>query len=93
MPANLDILRDQLLLIRIDGMHSHRCEETIRRALLRNRGVHEVEVDFPSGQASVLFDGSLSSQVQLVQSVAATGYIIAGATALDANADSPACSK
>ena len=51
-----DVGRDQLVLIRIEGMHCHKCEQSIRQALSQYDGVHEVEVDFNSGQASVLFD-------------------------------------
>ena len=54
MPA--DVSRDQLAVIKIEGMHCHKCENAIQQALLANEGVHEVEVDFASGQASVLFD-------------------------------------
>ncbi|HEX2972117.1 MAG TPA: heavy metal-associated domain-containing protein, partial [Tepidisphaeraceae bacterium] len=51
-----DVRGDQLVLIRIEGMHCHRCQQAIKNALQANAGVHEVEVDFPSGQASVLYD-------------------------------------
>src|SRR5438132_903353 len=50
---------DRFVLIRIDGMHCHRCEQAIKKTLQRKPGVHEVEVDFASGQASVLFNPSL----------------------------------
>ena len=42
--------------IRIEGMHCHRCELAIQKTLQRIPGVHEVEVDFATGQASILFD-------------------------------------
>src|ERR1700722_19200658 len=58
VPMPQDVARDQLAIIRIEGMHCHKCEQTIQRAMLRHEGVHEVEVDFASGQASVLFDRS-----------------------------------
>src|SRR5207244_200132 len=51
-----DVSRDQFALIKIEGMHCHRCETSIQQALSANPGVREVEVDFPSKQASVLFD-------------------------------------
>ncbi len=41
-----DVTNDQLAVIRIEGMHCHMCENAIQRALLKNQGVHEVEVDF-----------------------------------------------
>ena len=40
--------KDDLAVIRIEGMHCHRCEQTIQKSLKRLAGVHEVEVDFPS---------------------------------------------
>lgn len=73
-----DVERDQLALIRIDGMHCHKCEQTIQKALLGNPGVHEVEVDFNSGQASVLFDRGAVSIGQLMESVNAAGYHASG---------------
>lgn len=84
------VAADQLLLIRIDGMHCHRCEEMIRRSLAKHAGVHEVEVDFPSGQASVLFDQSCLDADRLVESVQQAGYRIAGSTLLHANEPSKA---
>ena len=69
---------DQFALIKIDGMHCHKCEQSIQQALLAFPGVHEVEVDFASGQASVLFDPSAVSVAQLMESVNAAGYRATG---------------
>ena len=75
-----DVGRDQLALIKIEGMHCHKCETTIQKALLEHPGVHEVEVDFNSGQASVLFDNSSVTVKQLMDSVTAAGYHATGFT-------------
>ena len=75
-----DVSRDQLALIRIEGMHCHKCEKAIQKALLSNPGVHEVEVDFNSGQASVLFDRAAVHVGQLMESVNRAGYHAAGFT-------------
>src|SRR4051794_7401301 len=64
-----DVSQDQFALIKIEGMHCHKCEQAIQRSMLRNTGVHEVEVDFASGQASVLFDPGAVTVVQLMDSV------------------------
>jgi len=69
-----DVTRDFLAVIQISGMHCHRCEETIRDILAQHPGVFEVEVDFPSGQASVLYDDHSISVRQLVDSVKSAGY-------------------
>jgi copper chaperone CopZ len=61
---------DHLAIIRIEGMHCHKCEAAIQKA----PGVHEVEVDFNSGQASVLFDHGMVSIGELVESVTSAGY-------------------
>ena len=74
-----DVARDQLALIKIEGMHCHRCENTIRQALAFP-GVHEVEVDFASGQASVLFDRGSVTIKQLMDAVNAAGYRATGFT-------------
>lgn len=73
-----DVSRDQLTLIRIEGMHCHKCETTIQKALLSNPGVHEVEVDFPTGQASVLYDRGAVTVGQLMESVNDAGYHATG---------------
>ena len=82
-----DIARDQLALIRIEGMHCHKCEQTIQRALLSFPGVHEVEVDFASGQASVLFDQGSVAISRLMDSVTQAGY---QATSFSQNQQEPA---
>lgn len=73
-----DVSRDQLTLIRIEGMHCHKCETAIQKALASNPGVHEVEVDFPSGQASVLYDPSAVTVRELMDSVNEAGYRATG---------------
>jgi copper chaperone CopZ len=75
-----DVSSDQLAVIRIEGMHCHRCEKAIQKSLLAHSGVHEVEVDFASGQASVLFDRGSVSPSQLIDSVTQAGYRATGLT-------------
>ena len=75
-----DVARDQLAVIRIEGMHCHKCEQTIQRTLTGLPGVHEVEVDFASGQASVLFDRAAVSIAKLMEAVNAAGYRATGFT-------------
>jgi copper chaperone CopZ len=75
-----DVSNDQLALIRIEGMHCHKCERAIQQALTTNDGVHEVEVDFASGQASVLFDRDRISVKQLMDAVEGVGYRATGFT-------------
>jgi copper chaperone CopZ len=75
-----NVHHDQFVLIKIEGMHCHRCEHTIQKALATNPGVHEVEVDFNSGQASILFDPAQVKIRQLVDSVADAGYRATGFT-------------
>ena len=81
-----DILNDQLALIRIEGMHCHKCENAIKQALTANPGVYEVEVDFASGQASVLFDRERISIRQLMDAVETVGYRATGFTQNTADA-------
>lgn len=69
-----EVAGDHLAVIRIEGMHCHKCEQSIQKALSSQPGVREVEVDFASGQASVLFDKSRVSIHQLMQKVVETGY-------------------
>jgi copper chaperone CopZ len=81
-----NITNDQLAIIRIEGMHCHTCEQAIKNALSRTPGVHEVEVDFNSGQASVLFDRSIVKITELMDSVNEAGYRASGFTQSAANA-------
>jgi copper chaperone CopZ len=65
---------DHLVLIQIEGMHCHRCEQAIQRALGAFPGVREVEVDFPSGQASVLHERGSVTAPQLMAAIDGAGY-------------------
>ena len=73
-----DVNRDQFAIIKIEGMHCHKCEAAIRSAIQANAGVREVEVDFLSGQASVLFTRGTVSVQQLMSAVESAGYRAAG---------------
>jgi copper chaperone CopZ len=85
-----DVQNDKLLLIKIEGMHCHKCEAAIRKALSAQPGVHEVEVDFPSKMASVLFDPTAVQVKDLTASVGTAGYRVAGFTL--GHADAPSAS-
>jgi|HubBroStandDraft_1064217.scaffolds.fasta_scaffold341128_1 copper chaperone CopZ len=78
-----DVAHDQLAVIRVEGMHCHNCEQKLRKSLSLNDGVHEVEVDYNTGQVSVLFEPKSVSVGQLMNAVTqagyqATGYTLAG---------------
>jgi copper chaperone CopZ len=75
-----DAGRDQLAIIKIEGMHCHKCEQGIQKSLLAQPGVHEVEVDFLSGQASVLYERNRVTVKQLLDAVASAGYETNGFT-------------
>ena len=61
-----DVRQDQFVMFKVEGMHCHRCEKAIKQALQSNSGVHEVEVDFATGQASVLYDPAAVKVRQLI---------------------------
>jgi Cu+-exporting ATPase len=61
-------------------MHCHKCEQSIQKALLQHDGVREVEVDFASGQASILFDRGSVTVKDLLDAVANAGYRATGFT-------------
>jgi copper chaperone CopZ len=77
---------DQLLLIKIDGMHCHKCQEKIKHSMQLIPGVHEVEVDFPSRQASVIFNPEQVKVRNLIDAVSELGYRAASFTTQTANA-------
>ena len=80
-----DVNQDQLAVIRIEGMHCHKCEQGIQRALQKLPGVHEVEVDFNSGQASILYRPGSVTVKQLMDTIANTGYKATGFTQSNAS--------
>lgn len=55
-------------------MHSHTCEERIVSAVSALPGVREVEVDFASGQTSVIFDAQKVAVHQILEVIETTGY-------------------
>jgi copper chaperone CopZ len=69
-----DVAGDQLAIIQIEGMHCHKCEAAICQSLHRIPGVHEVEVDFPSRQASILFDPRQVKLQWLIDAIRRAGY-------------------
>ncbi len=69
---------DQLAIIKIDGLHCHKCEQTIRKALAVFPGVQEVEVDFLSGQASVLYARDSVAVKELMDAINGVGYRATG---------------
>ena len=75
-----DVSRDQFAVIRVEGMHCHKCEQAIQRSLAALPGVREVEVDFASGQASVIFDRNAVSISKLMETIDAAGYHASGFT-------------
>ena len=75
-----DVGGDQLAIIRIDGLHCHKCDETVQKALMQHPGVHEVEVDFNSAQASVLYDQKQVNVKTLADAITEAGYHVAGFT-------------
>ncbi|MFI5379841.1 MAG: heavy-metal-associated domain-containing protein [Tepidisphaerales bacterium] len=72
--------KDQLLIVRIEGMHCHRCQEKIKKFLQFVPGVHECEVDFPSSQASIIYDPGAVKVRELIDAITDLGYKAAGFT-------------
>ncbi len=75
-----DVAGDHFVIIRIEGMHCHKCEQAIQRALTAKPGVREVEVDFASGQASVLLDRGSATVKELMDAIESAGYHASGFT-------------
>ena len=75
-----DVGADQLAIISIHGMHCHKCEMTVQKALMQHPGVHEVEVDFNSAQASVLYDHDQVTVKTLTDTISEAGYTVTGFT-------------
>ena len=80
-----DVSHDQFAVVRIEGLHCHKCEQAIQRSMLALSGVNEVEVDFASGQASVLYDAGTVTIPQLMQAVTDAGYHATGFAQGDTN--------
>jgi copper chaperone CopZ len=80
-----DVAADQLAIIRITGMHCHKCEKAVQQVLMQHEGVHEVEVDFNSAQASVLYDQTQVGVKALADAITEAGYNVTGFTTRDAH--------
>ncbi len=72
--ARESLKRDSLLIVGVEGMHSHACEERIVARLSATVGVREAEVDFASGQASIIFDARRTTAHQLLDVIVAAGF-------------------
>ena len=83
--AQEDVSHDQLALFRVDGMHCHKCEADIRRSMLLIPGVREVEVDYASGQVSVLFARQSATIEQLADAIVQLGYRVVEFTQAQTN--------
>lgn len=70
--------KDQLAIIKVEGMHCHQCERQIRQSLSALPGVHEVEVDFPSSQVSILYSSKNIQVPVLMESIRKAGYKATG---------------
>ena len=55
-------------------MHSHGCADLIIESVAGLPGVKETEVDFASGQASIIFDAQKVAVHQLIDAVDKAGY-------------------
>ena len=72
--ARESLRRDSLLIVGVEGMHSHGCEERVVQRLEATPGVREAEVDFASGQASVIFDARKTTAHQLLEVIVSAGF-------------------
>ena len=77
---SLDMSGEEVVLIRVEGMHCHKCEVSLQRALGHLNGVREVEIDFNSKLASVVLDKQGASLDELVRAVTDAGYQVEGLT-------------
>jgi len=66
--------QDQLVVIKVEGMHCHKCQQAIRKALQVHAGVHEVEIDMTPGLVSVLYDPAASNVRQFMDAIIKAGY-------------------
>lgn len=82
-----EVSHDHLVLIQIDGMHCHRCEQAIQRAIGTLSGVREVEVDFLSGQASVLVERGTTQAQAMLDAINQAGYRATGFVERDVEGD------
>lgn len=73
-----DASGDHLVLLQVSGMHCHRCERALQSALAALPGVREVEVDFLSGQASVLHEKGSTTVQEMMAAIEEAGYRATG---------------
>ena len=67
-------MAEQTIELRIEGMSCEHCVAAVRKALQAVPGVTGVEVDLPSGKATVTMDRERAAVEQLVAAVDEEGY-------------------
>ena len=70
-------MAQQTIELRIEGMSCEHCVAAVRKALLAVPGVTGVEMDLPSGKATVELAPGLVTVDQLVAAVDEEGYTAA----------------
>jgi len=68
------VVKNERVLIAIDGMHCTSCADGIKAMLKRTRGVISAEVNFERREADVEYDPSSTSPEKIVEAITNMGY-------------------
>ena len=76
--AGVDATKFITLDLKVEGMTCESCNLHVAHAAQELDGVADAKADFTTGKAEVKFDPSKTSEDEIVQSINATGYKVAG---------------
>lgn len=71
----------QVIRLRVGGMHCQACANRVVKALSGVPGVQEVAVDLEAGEAQVVLAGPAVAEAALAQAVVEAGYEFGGRVA------------
>lgn len=65
---------DQTASIKIKGMTCEACEHHVKQEVSKLKGIHQVQVSYKNGNATVKYDSKKTSVADIKKAVEATGY-------------------
>ncbi|GET24407.1 mercuric transport protein MerTP [Prolixibacter sp. NT017] len=77
-PTTVDATGLITLDLKVEGMTCESCNLHVAHAAQELNGVTKAEADYKTGTAEIKFDPSKTSEDEIVQSINATGYQVAG---------------
>ena len=75
------------ITINVDGMHCASCSVLITKALLKNQGIKNANVNYSTGKATIDFDDNILDEKKLIEIINSKGYKAYISQGFDPNED------